>query len=290
MQKILHASHIVYFEKMLLPLKDVGKCEQEIPVWGECLGVCGDYCSPVHPQLPDWDCQSSLQNTRKDVSKRSCRYACGSCAGRKCHLGTHAHWGAPQSYNLHGTLFSYTATIINIVVSQAIVHANFHPCGNFGHATVFFPQSMHIYLRSQCLFWYLLWSSCIQLFRSVSDCPYGKEGLVGDKICNIPWLMNQLATVERVRTMTGRKQCLFVISEDLPHFLEVLHCFGVFRTISDIVFKADFLPTDDVFKQQVSCTSPTLSISVAAAELIGYRIRVLEAISAAVNNEPGLWD
>ena len=100
--------------------------------------------------------------------------------------------------------------------------------------------------------------------------------------------MNQLATVERVHTATGRKHCLFVISEDLPHFWGVLRCFGVFRTISDIVFKADFLPTDDVFERQVSCASPTLSISVAAAELIGYRIRVLEAIGAAVNNEPGL--
>ena len=127
----------------------------------------------------------------------------------------------------------------------------------------------------------------IQLFCSVSSRPYRKDGLVGDKICNSPWLMNQLATVERVCTATGRKQCLFVISEDLPHFLGVLRCFGIFRTISDIVFKADFLPTD-VFERQVSCASPTLSISVAAAELIGYRIRVLEAISAAVNNEPGL--
>ena len=48
------------------------------------------------------------------------------------------------------------------------------------------------------------------------------------------------------------------------------------------------MPTDDVFERQISCASLTLSIFVAAAELIGYRIRVLEAIGAAVNNEPGL--
>ena len=66
---------------------------------------------------------------------------------------------------------------------------------------------MYIYLRNQCLMSTFV---VIQLFRSVSDCPYGKEGLVGDKICNSPWLVNQLATVERVRT-TGRKQCWFCL-------------------------------------------------------------------------------
>ena len=95
--------------------------------------------SPVRPQLAtSLRLPISSQNTRKDVSKRSRRHACGSCVGRKCHQGTHAHWGAPQSYNLHGILFSYTATLTSIIVSQAIVHANFHPCGNFGHSTVFF--------------------------------------------------------------------------------------------------------------------------------------------------------
>ena len=48
---------------------------------------------------------------------------------------------------------------------------------------------MYIYLRSQCLMSTFV---VIRLFRSVSGCPYGKEGLVGDKICNSPWLMNRV--------------------------------------------------------------------------------------------------
>jgi len=98
----------------------------------------------------------------------------------------------------------------------------------------------------------------IRLFRSVSGCPFGKEGLVGDEICNSPWLMNQLATIERVRTATGRKQCWFCLFWRLTTtFFGVLRCFGVFQTISDIVFNADILPTDDFFEWQVSCASPT---------------------------------
>ena len=79
----------------------------------------------------------------------------------------------------------------------------------------------------------------IQLFRSASSCSYRKDGLVGDKICNSPRRVNQLATVDKFPTVTGQKQYWFCYSEDLPqHFLGVLRCFGVFRTISDIVFKA----------------------------------------------------
>ena len=100
---------------------------------------------------------------------------------------------------------------------------------------------------------------------------------------------NQLATVERVCTATGRKQCWFY-----PTFFfgggggGVLRCFGVFWTISSIVFKADILSTDYFFKRQVSFANPTLSVSTAATPPIGYRIRVLEAIGAAEHNEPGL--
>ena len=119
----------------------------------------------------------------------------------------------------------------------------------------FFFPSMYIYLRSQCLMSTFV---VIRLFRSVSSCPYGKEGLVGDKICNSPWLMNQLATVERVRTATGRKQCWFCLYWSFTTtFFGVLRCFGVFWTILDIVFKADILPTNDFFERQVSCASPT---------------------------------
>ena len=61
----------------------------------------------------------------------------------------------------------------------------------------------------------------------------------------------------------------FVFSNTLPrHFLWVLHCFGIFSTISEMVFKADILST---------CTIPALSISSAAP--IAYQIWVLEAIS-----------
>ena len=114
---------------------------------------------------------------------------------------------------------------------------------------------MYFYLRSQCLMSTFV---VIRLFYSVSSCPYGKEGLVGDKICNSPWLMNQLVTVERVRTATGRKQCWFCLYWSFTTtFFGVLRCFGVFWTISDIVFKADILPTNDFFERQVSCASPT---------------------------------
>ena len=59
-------------------------------------------------------------------------------------------------------------------------------------------------------------------------------------------------------------------------------------TISDIDFKTDILQTDDIFERQVSCTSLTLSVSAAAAVPIGYRIRVLGVIGAALHNEPTL--
>ena len=38
-----------------------------------------------------------------------------------------------------------------------------------------------------------------------------KDGLVGDKICNSPWLVNQLTTFEKVYTATGQKQCWFCL-------------------------------------------------------------------------------
>ena len=116
----------------------------------------------------------------------------------------------------------------------------------------FFSPSMYIYLRSQCLMSIFV---VIRLFHSVSGCPYGKEGLVGDKICNSPWLVNQLATVERVRT-TGRKQCWFCL------FWRLTTTFFGSASVSsgpyaDIVFKPDILPSDNFFERQVSCASPT---------------------------------
>ena len=110
----------------------------------------------------------------------------------------------------------------------------------------------------------------IQVFRSVSSCPYRKGNLFGDKTCNSLWLVNQCATVRRVHR-TVENCVTFVFSEDLHDiFLWVLRCFGVFRTISDMFFKASILPTCNFFEQQVSCASNTLSISMAPAALNEY--------------------
>ena len=173
---------------------------------------------------------------------------------------------------------AYLATIINIIVSQAITHANFYQHVSFLILVTwpFFPRA--------CTFTSIASVSCrlvvVQLFRSASSCPYRKDCLFSDKICNSPWLVNQLAAVERVRTARGWKQCWFCLFWKLTTtFLP--RCFGIFPTISDIVFKADILPTDNFFERQVSCASLTLSVSAEAAAPIGYQIRVLEAIGAA---------
>ena len=52
----------------------------------------------------------------------------------------------------------------------------------------------------------------------------------------------------------------------------MLHCFGIFHTVLDKVFKADRYLANlcDFFERQVSYVSLTMSIS--AAVLIGYRI------------------
>ena len=54
-----------------------------------------------------------------------------------------------------------------------------------------------------------------------------------------------------------RSQCLMLTFVVIRLFHSVLCCFSVFWTISDIVFKADILPTNDFFERQVSCASPT---------------------------------
>ena len=69
-------------------------------------------------------------------------------------------------------------------------------------------------------------------------------------------------------------------------FWEVLCCFGVFWTVPGIVFKADILSTDDFFERQVSCASPTLSVSAAATAAIGYEYWKRSALRNI--NEPGL--
>ena len=64
-----------------------------------------------------------------------------------------------------------------IIASQAIVHANFHPHDN-GHVTVY-PSSMRISSQSVPHV-DLSILIVIQLFRSVSSCPYRKDSLFVD--------------------------------------------------------------------------------------------------------------
>ena len=120
-------------------------------------------------------------------------------------------------------MYIYTkATIINIIVTQAIVHANFplhNSSYNNGHVTVlFFSSRMCIYFCNQCLmsiFWYL-WSSCS--FQSL---------VVHTR--RMVFLLTQISSSSRwehqVESCAG-----FVFSEDSRHFLWVLHCFSIFRT------------------------------------------------------------
>ena len=127
----------------------------------------------------------------------------------------------------------------------------------------------------------------IQLFRSVSTCPNRKDGLLLTQICNIPResaheACKQFAQ-QQIESCAG-----FVISNTLTqHFLQVLHCFGIFSTILDMVFKAEILQTCDIFERQASCTSPAL-LSVSPAALIAYQIRVLEAIGTVKHKGSGL--
>ena len=125
----------------------------------------------------------------------------------------------------------------------------------------------------------------IQQFHSASSCPNRKDGPFGDKICNSPWLVNQFATVvkefakQQVESSAG-----FVFSEDLPqHSLGVFRCFCVFRTKSDMVFKADILPTDDFFERQVSCASPTHPFprQLQRRSDIGYSIDNIPSLTAS---------
>ena len=107
----------------------------------------------------------------------------------------------------------------------------------------------------------------IQLFSSVPSCPYRKDDLLLIQICKsrrVVYLVNELATLERVRTASGQKRCAgFVFSTDLQHFFECFCCFGEFGTVSHMVFNANILPSYDFFEPHGSCVSPTLSVSVA---------------------------
>ena len=104
----------------------------------------------------------------------------------------------------------------------------------------FFSPGIRIYLRSQCL---MLWSSCSVQPLVV---PTGKK---------MVFLAMKSATVcESARNRwksshSNRSKAVLVLSDI---FGGVLHCFGVFWTISGIVFKVNILSTDYFFKWQVS--------------------------------------
>ena len=147
--------------------------------------------------------------------------------------------------------------------------------------TTIFSVSMRIHLRGQCLmstFQYLLWYSCP--IRSLGI-PTERMVFLLIQICNRLrglYLVNELATMAELFEEFAQQQmegCSgFVFSEDLwRHFLWVLHCFGVFWTISHIDFKADILPTCDFFdlsERKVSLASQALSISTERWSHIGY--------------------
>ena len=174
------------------------------------------------------------------------------CSDLSCFPHNSQHCLDPQE--IYAKTHHLKATIINIIVSQAIAHANFHPHINLLILVTrqFFPRTCTFTSVASASCWLLLWSSC---FVQSLVVPTGRRALLVIKSATVHGLWISL---QRVRTATGWKQWRFLFSEDLPwHFLGVLCCFGVFRTISDIVFKADFLPTDYFFERQVSCASPT---------------------------------
>ena len=127
-------------------------------------------------------------------------------------------------------------------------------------------------------FQYLLWSSCfVQPLHVVF--PTGRK-----MIC----LAIKSATVlESARNSwkslhSNRLKAVLVLSflkayHDTYFWRGVLCCFGVFWTISGIVFKPDILSTDNFFELQVSCVSTTFYASATATAQIRYQIWVLEA-------------
>ena len=124
---------------------------------------------------------------------------------------------------------------------------------------------------------------------SLYSCPFRMDGLLVIKSTTVcgSWISSQpLKEFEQQQVKSSA--VIFFLFRGLTTFLRVLHCFVVFWIISDMVFKAGILSTYDFFEQRVSCTSPTLSVSVAAATAIRYRIQALEAISTVEHNEPGL--
>ena len=94
----------------------------------------------------------------------------------------------------------------------------------------------------------------IQLFVQSLVVPTGRRVLLVVKSATVLglWISSQPLKefTQHVESSAG-----FVFSEDLPrHFF---WCVSASSGPYHIVFKPDFLPTDDFFKWQVSCVSPT---------------------------------
>ena len=88
-------------------------------------------------------------------------------------------------------------------------------------------------------FQYFLWS--------VSSRPYRKDGLFCWYKSATVWKSCTSWTNSKLLKEFAQQQvkscAAFVFSEDLPqHFLWVLHCFDIFRTVLDMVFKVNILP------------------------------------------------
>ena len=142
---------------------------------------------------------------------------------------------------------------------------------------------MHIYHHSHVQF---------SILVLISSCPYGKNGrfvdtnlqqskdLVPCESARNSW--KSLHMQQLVESCAGS-----ICSEDLPHFLLL------FWRVPDRIrhdFQGRYLANLHVwiFKRQINCTSPALSVSVAVP--IGYQIWVLKAISAVEQKGSGLWD
>ena len=70
----------------------------------------------------------------------------------------------------------------------------------------------------------------IQRFCSVSSSHYRKDGLFGDKICNSSWLVNQLATIDKVRTATGQ----MLVMSSLKTYHDIFFgCCGIINTLTN---------------------------------------------------------
>ena len=175
------------------------------------------------------------------------------------------------SLALEHCTWSDKATIINIV-SQAIAHANFHPHVNFliMGTELFFPQACTFTSVASVSCRLLLWSGCSIQSLVV---PTGRRVLL---VINLQPSLAHESACNHWKSSHNRSKAVLVLS-----FLKTYHnifwgCFGVFRHS----FQARYLANWRLFQ---TVYEPDPSVFAAAAAPIGYRIWVLEAISAAVH-------